>query len=604
MENKYKDGNCVKLSAKVDDINLVQLSKEFLKDIETNFNNFNKKHKSFVKENKKYLNNEKYIFIPEDLVKRSPLTIINAPWGSGKTFFIESFTKSFIDKQIQSNIFDSIIIIDAWKFSSSNSVPVEFASEISKNIVKLHNVPENIKEGVINKFFKFITPSQISATLSLNLGILSIGLEGNKDINANNKKEQNEINEAFEEFKENQINTIIFVDNLERLGSYSWDLLKCIIKLQEFPNFLIVLPLNLEKMKNNKKESIEQMEYPIQKYIDFNYYNFSQDYYHFLKKGFDGKQSEEIIQKINKILDNDIEGQKLSIREVKASFEKHDIFNIENEYDIYKKIKDFIWDPSTLLNSILIDDINSFKNFHKNKFKIIDDFYCKEIESDYWVESILNPENWDAGGYKTSIFDIVKDGSQNYYDLNSNYISELNAIDKEIKKYKNSLNLILEKMEKEFNLTKENLAKNEKTLLKDKELKDKFQNDYSYYQTKRSDKDFEWSSEEFTLKEKILLNQEKRVKALEEEKTKIEDIIFSFDKSTKKIRENIDELNDFDIKPYVNELKKIEELSEIENYKWNYILNFLNNNFEDLYGWIEDDINVDEMILEKINSFL
>lgn len=89
----------------LEDKNLIEVSKKFLQELETKFKNFNREYEKYKKENEKYLNNKNYVFEPEKIVKVSPMTIIDAPWGTGKTFFIENLIKLLIDKKIKSKIF-------------------------------------------------------------------------------------------------------------------------------------------------------------------------------------------------------------------------------------------------------------------------------------------------------------------------------------------------------------------------------------------------------------------------------------------------------------------------------------------------------------------
>ncbi|ATZ18728.1 hypothetical protein ESOMN_v1c03460 [Williamsoniiplasma somnilux] len=599
MQSKYKEGNSVKLVAKVDDVNLLELSKEFLQNIELNFKKFNEKYINSKKENEQYLNHKKYIFTPEDLIKKSPLTIINAPWGSGKTFFIESFTKAFIDKQIKSDIFDSIIIIDAWKFSSSNSVPTEFATEISKKLVQLHNVPEKNKDGVVSKLFKSITPSQVSFNLSANLGFVSAGLQATKKLNEKDKKKESEINKEFKNFQKNAIKTIIFIDNLERLGSYSWDLLKSIIKLQEFPNFLILLPLNLEKMKNNIKDENKNSEYPIQKYIDFNFYNFNQDYYNFLKNGFKNNKNEDLIMDINKILDNDIDGEKLSIREVKSSFEKYGIFETEEEYEILKKIKEFIWDSSDVFKSIIINDINDFKLFHKEINEIISNFFKNEVKTSDWSNSIFNINLSEMDNFVNKIFQ-EKSGQKFYYNFNNDYISEIQNINSYLKKIKSLLTSKLTSLNLNLNECKNLFLKIDDKLNTAKEKQKKLENDVHEYNSMKADVDFNWESEMFTMKEKNLKNQNDLVGITTKQFINAKIECDHLNEEIDYINSKLKKINSFKTKIYIEELNKIKEK---ENKKFNYIKNFLNKNYDDLTGWIEDRNDISFTLNEKIKNF-
>jgi hypothetical protein len=76
---KYKDGNSVKLVVRSDDEKLINVSKKFLTDIEEKFVNFKENYNKELKKLSGYLDNKDYVFMPEKLSKKSPLTLINAP---------------------------------------------------------------------------------------------------------------------------------------------------------------------------------------------------------------------------------------------------------------------------------------------------------------------------------------------------------------------------------------------------------------------------------------------------------------------------------------------------------------------------------------------
>jgi len=79
-----------------DDKDLLSTCKNFIKFLENDYNDFLLDLSKNEKNLKKYLNHSDIIFTPEDIATKSPLTIIDAPWGSGKTYFIESLAKNII----------------------------------------------------------------------------------------------------------------------------------------------------------------------------------------------------------------------------------------------------------------------------------------------------------------------------------------------------------------------------------------------------------------------------------------------------------------------------------------------------------------------------
>ena len=65
---------------------------DFLIDLESKYNDFISKSFNIQNNWKEFQQNEKNsnVFImPEQLLIKSPTTILNSPWGTGKTYFIE-----------------------------------------------------------------------------------------------------------------------------------------------------------------------------------------------------------------------------------------------------------------------------------------------------------------------------------------------------------------------------------------------------------------------------------------------------------------------------------------------------------------------------------
>jgi hypothetical protein len=100
--------------------------------------------------------------------------------------------------------------------------------------------------------------------------------------------------------------------------------------LQEFSNYLIVLPLNIEKLANNSKAGANS-EYPIEKYIDFNYYNFIQDFDGFFKTYI--PNDKEWVDRLNLIFNSEVNNKKLSIREIESLFKRYKFFGLAKKYD-------------------------------------------------------------------------------------------------------------------------------------------------------------------------------------------------------------------------------------------------------------------------------
>lgn len=434
-------GYVKELLVKLEDSELLNVSDIFLKDIEKNFKLFQDEHAQNNTILKKYIGSVDYIFEPEKLSKKSPLTIIDAPWGTGKTFFIENFLKQFIDEKIKSDVFKKMIIIDAWKFSNSRDVPLEFTEELTKKLIMAHvkSADEKTSNGIVKKMVKWIVPASVS--WQVGMGVFSVGATHNLTT-----AEEDKIKRAWNDISENKVPTIIFVDNLERLGSLSWDLLKAILKLQEFKNYLIVLPLNLKKLKNNVKT--DDGEYPVEKYVDFNFYSFKQDYSNYFRKHYN---NEIFLEKLNIIFNNEIDGEKLSIREVEQSFKANDILSIKDEYDILRKIQAKIWNPEEILVNIFLEDIKIFLQNERLRMEVYKKIASELIKKDSQGKYINIPKS----EIETSDDEIVSkgDGKRYFYQMNFNYLDLYKTWQTNINKRKLELESEIKSFQKEISIS-------------------------------------------------------------------------------------------------------------------------------------------------------
>ena len=85
--------------------------------------------------------------------------------------------------------------------------------------------------------------------------------------------------------------TLIFIDNIERLGYDSKNILRIIYKLRKIPNlfFILVTDLNKLNMVNREeyliaKENEDKNEYPIYKFINLGPFRFIQSYTSMIRK--------------------------------------------------------------------------------------------------------------------------------------------------------------------------------------------------------------------------------------------------------------------------------------------------------------------------------
>lgn len=198
---------------------------------------------------------------------------------------------------------------------------------------------------------------------------------------------KNQSEKILKKIEENITPTIIFIDNIERLNEGAWDLLKTILKFQNYPNFIIVLAMNINKLKNYDKDNI-QNETIIQKYINIKYFNLKPSYNNFLVKYFKkiDWMNDEKISLIENILNYEIEGRILTLRELENRFHIYKMNQQKSFEEFFKTFYDFIWCNNQLMDGYIIDKIKLFVNNHKNlKFKL-DELWKKmklPIEGEY-----------------------------------------------------------------------------------------------------------------------------------------------------------------------------------------------------------------------------
>lgn len=422
--------------------NFDDLINEFVYELTNEFNEFKnrfQKEKTEWKKHTKIIDKERlknYSFKPEKLTIASPLTIINAAWGIGKTFFIEQLLKKMQMNKINNNIFEKSIVIDAWKFSHSKNIPDDFIKELSNSLFDINysdvnNENEEKKENYKKLFglkmfnkLKGLNWSMESISINneggLNLPFLSLSagisaqflLAKTKD-NINFGEIKNESEKILKKIEENTTPTIIFIDNIERLNEGAWDLLKTILKFQNYPNFIIVLAVNINKLKNYDKANI-QNETIIQKYINIKYFNLKPSYNNFLVKYFNKINwiNDEKISLIENILNYEIEGRILTIRELESRFHIYKINQQKSFEEFFKIFYDHIWCNNELIDEYIIKKINLLLNNHKNlKLKL----------NEFWEKLKLPTE-----GEYNYIFDDSDEKLVKELNNNINNIEEIN----------------------------------------------------------------------------------------------------------------------------------------------------------------------------------
>lgn len=436
----------------IDNNNLIDKCEFFIRDIEKNaeeYNEYIKIESDKFKELSK--NNDKVIFTPENLLNISPITILDAPWGAGKTFFIESLCKYVINAEIKLKYIKKIIVIDSWKYSISNAIPTDFIFYLVENLAITLKLKDDIKNLFIN-FLNFTAISIVNKFIGTSFKIDNKKLE---DLHIDDVI--NKLNNYIEE------PILIIVDNIERIGENGWDILKTIQRLAMLNNLIFLLPMNKEKLVSEK---LLNSEWKIEKYVNIPFYIFKQDYTGLLKK-YD--INDKLIGIFNNLLSTQIDGECLSIRELDKILSKENINkNFNNKYQgliFFKEIwpledsikKIITTDIELVLSKIeeIINYIDSFKDlFRSNGYYNIIELIKKHFEINIESPNILENREFlkkiksdkkEIDHYCSCIYDIDK---INFDDFINKQIDYKNNIEFEIEKNEKEIKKINEKIEK------------------------------------------------------------------------------------------------------------------------------------------------------------
>lgn len=350
--------------------------KENLKSEDDEYKNLLNDNK--IKGNSKIKDN--VIFTPEKISIRSPLTILNAPWGTGKSFFIEYLCKMFITGKVKLEHIKKIIVIDAWKYSTSECIPDELVAELFANLTNKMTREAKEKTLLVARFFyNTVARPWINRFAGIELDKVN---EPNKDF----CKITNDIRGIIKD------PTLIVLDNIERIGKNSWEIIKAIQKLTIIDNLIFLLPMNKDKLNNSYGNQCG--EWSIEKYITIPLYNFEQDYKGVLRKY---NFKENIIEILDSMLNVQIDGEQLTVRELDNILSKKNYLSgfDKNKYEglfLFSKI----WKPNEFLNNCITKDIDLFR---KSLSKV-----CESYED---ISNFLLKE-WISIFEKMSFLDIFK----------------------------------------------------------------------------------------------------------------------------------------------------------------------------------------------------
>ncbi|MDK2819998.1 MAG: hypothetical protein KFW07_04120 [Mycoplasmataceae bacterium] len=381
--------------------NLEKQIKKFLKWIKNDYFHFNEEWKTENYKWKELSDNKEVGFIPEKITLRSPMTILNAPWGTGKTHFIEAMGEMILNGKITGKELEhfvgkdfkfkvkNFIIIDVWKIFNYESAVELIYQQVITIIFPLNqeSIGENLDKWNKLKDSFFSLPALIKTSIGWSVDSFSIGMQINPQGFADDRQRrklsrdmselensQKDMDKLVEDKLKNDddIKTLIFFDNVERLGPFAWDVIKIIQKLQELNNLIIVFSMNKNKLINISENKEDVFESHMEKYLNMDYYNLQQDYLGVLKNS---KIKEENQSTLNDFFNQEISGKKRTIREMKKIIENRNvidafsinkIFGLKSIIEIISKNYSFNEKDNEqmmkYLKSIIIKKFNEFLN--------------------------------------------------------------------------------------------------------------------------------------------------------------------------------------------------------------------------------------------------
>lgn len=492
---------------------------------------------------------------------KSPMTLFNGNWGSGKTFFIENFKHNFPGLN-SDGYFVEFLYIDAMEILEDSDVILQLIKMMSATDTEFGSeVKKSLDKAGLNPVVK----GAVAAGSVLVAGLIE------KITGVDVKEAYNTGKNVFDEANNNTSNdceiklagnTLIFIDNLERIGKESKKILKAVYKMRSIDNLFFVLISNVSKMQNifNSQEESNE-EFPIYKFVNTSVFDFDQDYSSILIKNIANISNDEK-RIINNSLNNTDDGEQLSIRQfsrwtTESGFWKINsklgriklistLDNVDVKPEIKREYRDGIVSQKSSLEEICWDFIA--------KIRIISDkFYNfgSNENFDYFQSKVFNSENHDW-------IERINNEIKTPRNLSNNFQRFDTIIESIADEFSDLINLIKEE-ESAYNKNKTH-----KEILVEK-LDDKFKDRDNHINNK---------TEEFKL----------TIKTLDEEL------------ETARKEENIDKMRNvkFDIESVEALLESVSSSNEVNEF---------NKSIEELKEEINDLSEKIEASLKKINAF-
>ncbi len=285
--------NTSKISSKDINLNLEKLKNKDLKHpflelknlLEKSWSIKNIDIKSSEKDEQKILETSNLNITLDNLKNKSLISYIDAPWGSGKTYFIENLVKwikfktnekdEIKFKFNQEESYLDINVLDAWEiYSSSNITDVLFKiysinfDELN-NFLEKNNISEKIESNIKKNRLNFLKRFSLKeVNFNINLPFVSIGTK--IGINKKESKELvSKISNSLKEYNDEDIlisiyvsylehkyrnnNKLVILDNIERLSSQNrLDIINKILNWANISGTTFLFLTNFEKIKFTK----------------------------------------------------------------------------------------------------------------------------------------------------------------------------------------------------------------------------------------------------------------------------------------------------------------------------------------------------------------
>lgn len=328
------------------------------------------------RESKQTKKENKRIYIkPERVSSRSPLTILHGPWGSGKTFFVEKLVKEWQGAS-KGTEFENIIVIDLWNYiHHTTNIVLEMANQFYGIILDF--LPLKHKKELKRRQFWKMMLTNFASSLEQNTKSIGKLYRSGKyfyKLLANGKF-SNKLShrQKIEKIVENLKPTVVFFDNIERLESYSIEIIKVIQFFSFLPNFVFVLPMNKSELKFTASTLDTNGEIygeaAIDKYVTLGvWFDYKQDYSQFLQKiGF----PEKIIPELNRSLSLPQQTKTkisyiLSIRQLEKIFKQEQYKKIIDKANQDKYLGFLLLDEMIWPNDVIEKDVSIFFEYHSN----------------------------------------------------------------------------------------------------------------------------------------------------------------------------------------------------------------------------------------------